>query len=160
MRILKLSSAILLTIVAASGCESSKTTAPAPSQAPVPASLVAKPTPSPSAAPKPAANVTVIKAYHISGTIDEAKQEDDVCDVTVPFTVKGTLEFKFTPSSPTAGTYEYSGPFNAKGSGPYEIYDSGKMLISGKGCIMGNNCAEYSHDWKAERIDPKNCKPK
>jgi len=146
---------LLLPFTASLACESSKTATPGPNQAP--ATVAAKPTPTPEPESKPA---TVIKSYHITGTIDDAKQEDDVCDVTVPFTVKGTLDFKFTPSSPTAGTYTYSGPFNAKGSGPYEIYDSGKMLVSGKGCIMGGNCADYSHDWKAERIDPNACKPK
>lgn len=80
----------------------------------------------------------------------------DVCDVTVPFTVPGTLKFEFTPTSATRGTYTYSGPFNATGSGPYEIHSDGKMLVSGTGCIMGK-CATYSHDWKATPIDPKTC---
>ena len=110
--------------------------------------------------PIPAPNTSGLgKAYHISGNIDEAVQEDDVCDISQPFTVAGTLKFEFTPSSPTKGKYTYSGPFNATGSGPYEIYPDGKMLVSGVGCIMGK-CADYSHDWTAKPIDPQNCKKK
>lgn len=103
------------------------------------------------------APATAKKAYRISGTIDDAKQEGDVCDTSVKFKVPGTLEFEFTPTSPTKGEYTYSGPFNATGSGPYEIRDDGTMLVDGTGCIMGR-CAEYSHEWKAESIDPKTCK--
>lgn len=120
-------------------------------------SLKAAPTPTPSlsvpAAPSGA------KAYHISGNIDDALQEGDVCDASVPFKVPGTLKFEFTPSGANKGTYTYSGPFNATGSGPYEIFEDGKMLVSGTGCIMGR-CADYSHDWKATAIDPKTCKAK
>lgn len=98
------------------------------------------------------------KAFRISGTIDDAVQEGDVCDTTTKFTIPGTLLFEFTPSSPTKGTYTYSGPFNATGSGPYEIRDDGTMLVDGTGCIMGK-CATYSHQWKAVPIDPKSCRP-
>ena len=108
-----------------------------------------KSTPSP-------APVSAIKAYRISGNIDEAVQKGDVCDASLPFTVPGTLKFEFTPTSPTKGNYTYSGPFHATGSGPYEIFDNGKMLVSGTGCIMGK-CATYSHDWTATPIDPKTC---
>lgn len=115
---------------------------------------VPKPSPSPSAKPSLGA---VQKAYHIKGTIDEASQEGDVCDVTLSFTVPGTLKFEFTPESPTKGKYTYSGPFNATGKGPYEILGNGKMLVSGIGCIMGNHCADYSHHWEATPIDAQNC---
>lgn len=99
---------------------------------------------------------TSARAYHISGNIDDASQSSKVCDTSIPFTVTGTLKFDFTPTSPTQGTYTYSGPFKAKGSGPYEIFDNGKMVVSGEGCIMGH-CASYSHDWKATPIDPASC---
>ena len=69
----------------------------------------------------------------------------------------GTLKFEFTPSRATKGNYTYSGPFNAKGKGPYEIFASGKMLVSGIGCIMGGHCADYSHDWVAKPIDLQSC---
>ena len=97
-------------------------------------------------------------AYRISGTIDEATQEGNVCDTGVKFAVPGTLKFEFTPKSPTKGDYTYSGPFNATGSGPYEIREDGTMLVDGTGCIMGK-CATYTHTWKAKPIDAKTCVP-
>jgi hypothetical protein len=95
-------------------------------------------------------------AYRISGNIDEAKQEGNVCDTSVKFEVPGTLKFEFTPESPTKGKYTYSGPFNATGSGPYEIHDDGTMVVDGTGCIMGK-CATYSHKWQAKPIDAATC---
>jgi len=118
------------------------------------------PTPIPSAtSPLPDISGSTSKhAYRISGMIDEASQEGNVCDTSVKFEVPGTLKFEFTPESPTKGKYTYSGPFNATGSGPYEIHDDGTMLVDGTGCIMGK-CATYSHTWKATPIDPKTCVP-
>lgn len=118
---------------------------------------------SPDASPSERANVehsppaTAKKAYRIKGRIDDALQEGDVCDTTKAFTVPGTLKFEFTPKTPTKGEYTYSGPFNATGSGPYEIRDDGSMLVDGTGCIMGK-CATYSHEWEAKPIDPAACK--
>jgi|GEM_PF-1744206 len=116
-------------------------------------------------APAPAANGATVKtvdaakkAYRIEGTIDDANQEGNVCDTSVKFTVSGTLEFEFTPTGPSKGNYTYSGPFNATGSGPYEISDDGTMIVDGTGCIMGR-CAAYSHKWKATPIDAATCKP-
>jgi hypothetical protein len=109
---------------------------------------------------EPAASPPTIskgKAYRIIGTIDDALQEGDVCDATKPFTVPGTLLFEFTPKTDKSGEYTYSGPFNASGSGPYEIRPDGSMLVDGTGCIMGK-CATYSHEWRAEPIDPATCK--
>lgn len=97
-------------------------------------------------------------AYRIKGTIDDATQEGNVCDSSVPFKIPGMLEFEFKPTSATKGEYTYSGPFNATGSGPYEIKDDGTMLVDGTGCIMGR-CATYSHTWTATAIDPATCKP-
>ncbi len=96
-------------------------------------------------------------AYRIKGSIDDAVQEGNVCDTTKPFTVEGTLKFEFTPKTATTGEYTYSGPFNATGSGPYDIRPDGSMLVDGTGCIMGK-CATYSHEWQAEPIDPATCK--
>lgn len=108
----------------------------------------------PAAPPPPAA---AKKAYRIKGSIDDAVQEGNVCNTTNPFTVGGTLKFEFTPKTATTGEYTYSGPFNATGSGPYEIRPDGSMLVDGTGCIMGK-CATYSHEWQAEPIDPATCK--
>ena len=119
----------------------------------------ATPTPmTPAANSKPAETPKAVKkSYRIKGNIDDAVQEGDVCDVTKPFTVPGTLKFEFTPKSDTTGDYTYSGPFNATGSGPYEIRTDGTMLVDGTGCIMGK-CATYSHEWQAQPIEPSTCK--
>jgi len=103
---------------------------------------------------KPSSKQT--NAFRITGTIDDALQEGDVCDTSVEFTVPGTLRFKFTPKDARSGEYTYSGPFNATGSGPYVIRDDGTMLVDGTGCIMGK-CATYSHEWKAKQIDRVSC---
>lgn len=148
MQITKFFSIFLVLLSATNSCSSPKSKIPEPpSQGP----RIETPTP----APNPAV-ASPSKAYHISGNIDEAVQEGDVCDASVPFTVPGTLKFEFTPSSASKGKYTYSGPFNANGSGPYEIYEDGKMLVEGTGCIMGR-CATYSHHWTAKSIDPKTC---
>jgi len=102
-------------------------------------------------------STTSKRAFRIKGTIDDASQEGNVCDTSVEFTVPGTLEFKFVPTSALKGEYTYSGPFNATGSGPYEIKDDGTMIVDGTGCIMGR-CATYSHKWKATPIDAATCK--
>jgi hypothetical protein len=95
-------------------------------------------------------------AYRISGNIDEASQSGTVCDSSQPFTIGGTLSFRFNPGSPTSGTYTYTGPYSARGSGPYVINGDGTMKLDGTGCVMGH-CATYSHVWKAEPIDPASC---
>ncbi len=114
-------------------------------------------TPTTNSAPGKTAD-TGKKAYRIEGNIDDAVQEGNVCDSSVEFTVPGTLDFKFTPTDAAKGSYTYSGPFNATGSGPYEIKDDGTMIVDGTGCIMGR-CATYSHKWKAKPIDAAACKP-
>lgn len=97
-------------------------------------------------------------AYSISGTIDEASMSGTTCDSSQPFSIGGTLQFQFTPTSPTTGTYTYRGPYSATGSGPYVINGDGTMKLDGTGCIMGGNCATYSHSWTATPIDPAKCK--
>ena len=97
-------------------------------------------------------------AYRISGTIDEASMSGTTCDSSQPFSIGGTLQFRFTPTSATTGTYTYSGPYSAQGSGPYVINDDGSMKLDGSGCIQGGSCATYSHVWRAEPIDPSACK--
>ncbi|MFO1464282.1 MAG: hypothetical protein U1F66_10945 [bacterium] len=145
---------LIALIIPAMSCRRSGTPGSQQTSKPAPADS-AKPAATPTPTPVPNAPV-VGKAFHISGHIDDAAQEGDVCDVSVTFTVPGTLKFEFTPTSARKGNYTYSGPFNATGSGPYEIFENGKMLVSGTGCIMGK-CATYSHDWKAEPIDPAKC---
>lgn len=97
-------------------------------------------------------------AYAISGNIDEASMSGTTCDSSQPFTIGGTLQFKFTPTSATTGTYTYRGPYSATGSGPYVINGDGSMKLDGTGCIMGGHCKTYSHSWTATPIDPATCK--
>jgi hypothetical protein len=97
-------------------------------------------------------------AYHISGNIDDAHMEGDVCDVRKPFTLPGMHTFSFTPTNEKMGTYTFTGSFDATGVGTYLIYENGTMLVTGTGCVMGGNCATYDHTWTATRLDPKNCK--
>ena len=106
-----------------------------------------------------------IKAYSISGNIDDARMKGNTCNSSIPFTIDGTLDFEFTPTSPTSGTYTYTGSgdgFEAYGGGPYQIGKGGKMSVSGSGCIkseMGEFCADYAHEWNATPIDPATCVP-
>ena len=106
-----------------------------------------------------------IKAYFISGNIDDAHMDGHTCNSSIPFTIDGTLDFEFTPMSATSGTYTYTGSgdgFEAYGGGPYQIGKDGKMSVSGSGCIkseMGEFCADYSHEWNATPIDPATCAP-
>lgn len=97
-------------------------------------------------------------AYKISGNIDEASMSGTTCDSSQPFSIGGTLQFQFTPTSATTGTYTYRGPYSANGSGPYVINADGSMKLDGTGCIMGRNCKTYSHSWTATPIDPAECK--
>lgn len=96
-------------------------------------------------------------AYRISGNIDEASMSGTTCDSSQPFSIGGTLQFQFKPTSATTGTYTYRGPYSATGSGPYIINGDGTMKLDGTGCIMGGNCATYSHSWTATPIDPASC---
>lgn len=144
-------SLVVLAVVLGCGCKPDSLGGNAASNNVSDPPLPANSTPvlSPPAVPK--------KAYRIKGSIDDAVQEGNVCDTTKPFTVDGTLKFEFNPKTATTGEYTYSGPFNATGSGPYEIRPDGSMLVDGTGCIMGK-CATYSHEWQAEPIDPATCK--
>lgn len=143
--------ALLLGLVLGCGCRPDSLIGTSANNAVPRSDQPAKSTP---ATPPPAA---AKNAYRIKGSIDDALQEGNVCDASKPFTVPGTLKFEFVPKTNTSGEYTYSGPFNATGSGPYEIRPDGSMLVDGTGCIMGK-CAAYSHEWQAEPIDPATCK--
>lgn len=97
------------------------------------------------------------RAYLISGTLDEASMSGMTCDSSKPFTNGGTLTFNFVPSSPTSGTFSYTGPFEANGSGPYTIGENGGMTISGVGCVVTGACASFTRSWTATPIDPATC---
>ena len=97
------------------------------------------------------------KAYHIYGPFDEEYVNSIVCDSSKPFRVNGSeLSFEFTPTGENMGTYEYTGPYDAEGTGPYLIYSDGRMSMSGYGCItfpmLGTACDSYEHQWTADPL--------
>jgi hypothetical protein len=82
-------------------------------------------------------------SYHVVGGLDDFQTSTDVCDIMKPFTLTGggfTLEF----SGGMSGTYSYTGPFNANGTGTYSISlpdgpgKPGTMTGGGKGEITGD----------------------
>ena len=81
-------------------------------------------------------------AYRISGGLDSWQTNTVVCDITKPFTLTGG-GFTMKLSGGVAGTYEYTGPYNAKGTGTYEmnfpngIGKNGEMKGRGDGTIQG-----------------------
>ena len=81
-------------------------------------------------------------AYRISGGLDAWQTNTVVCDITKPFTLTGG-GFTMKLSGGVKGTYEYTGPFNAKGTGTYEmnfpngIGKNGEMKGRGDGTIEG-----------------------
>lgn len=86
---------------------------------------------------------TGTNSYRIAGGLDDWYTNTVVCDITKPFTLTGggfTMKF----SGGLSGTYEYTGPFNAKGTGTYEISlpngpgRGGDMIGRGGGTITGD----------------------
>jgi hypothetical protein len=86
---------------------------------------------------------TGANSYRIVGGLDDWETNTIVCDITKQFTLTGggfTMQF----SGGFSGTYKYSGPFNAKGTGTYEILfpsgpgRNGEMVGRGDGTITGN----------------------
>jgi hypothetical protein len=81
-------------------------------------------------------------AYRIAGGLDSWQTNTVVCDITKPFTLTGG-GFTMKLSGGVEGTYEYTGPFNAKGTGTYEmnfpngIGKNGEMKGRGDGTIQG-----------------------
>ena len=81
-------------------------------------------------------------SYRISGGLDSWQTNTVVCDITKPFTLTGG-GFTMKLSGGVKGTYDYTGPFNAKGTGTYEMNfpngmgKSGEMKGRGDGTIQG-----------------------
>ncbi|HMO81479.1 MAG TPA: hypothetical protein PKD24_11885 [Pyrinomonadaceae bacterium] len=88
-------------------------------------------------------------AYRIAGGLDDWYTNTVVCDITKPFTLTGG-GFTMSFSGGDSGTYSYTGPFNAKGTGTYEISfpngreKSGEMVGRGDGTIKGDKIYEGS----------------
>jgi hypothetical protein len=82
-------------------------------------------------------------AYRIAGGLDDWYTNTVVCDITKPFTLTGGgITMKL--SGGLSGTYEYTGPFHAHGTGTYEISfphgrdKNGDMVGRGAGTITGD----------------------
>ena len=58
--------------------------------------------------------------YRIVGGLDDWQTNTAVCDIMKPFTLTGN-GFTMNLSGGLSGTYTYTGPFNAHGTGPYTI---------------------------------------
>lgn len=95
-----------------------------------------------------AARLTEIRAnckapYRIVGGLDDWQTDTNVCDIMKPFTLTGG-GFTMQLSGGLSGTYEYSGPFNAQGTGTYTILlpdgigKPGTMTGGGAGQITGD----------------------
>jgi hypothetical protein len=79
-------------------------------------------------------------AYQVVGGLDDWQTDTAVCDIMQPFVLTGILTMNFTGG--LSGSYEYSGgPFNATGSGTYEISlpngpgQAGTMTGTGEGSV-------------------------
>ena len=59
-------------------------------------------------------------SYQIVGGLDDWQTNTKVCDIMKPFTLTGG-GFTMQVSGGLSGTYNYTGPFNAHGTGTYTI---------------------------------------
>jgi hypothetical protein len=59
-------------------------------------------------------------SYQIAGGLDDWQTNSKVCNIMKPFTLTGG-GFTMQLSGGISGTYTYSGPFNAQGTGTYTI---------------------------------------
>ncbi len=87
-------------------------------------------------------------AYRMSGGADELVVDAVVCDITKPFTVKGSgITLDFTPNAADpkgGGTYSYRGDFkkfSVSGTGTYTLKltdkGGGSIVAKGKGQATG-----------------------
>jgi hypothetical protein len=98
------------------------------------------------------------KAYEFHGNIDDASLYGKTCDSSKTFHAAGSFQMTFTPVNEKMGTYVYTGPMSARGTGPYLFRTNGGMLVMGTGCVL-NFCKTYSHNWTATPLDPDTCVP-
>jgi hypothetical protein len=81
--------------------------------------------------------------YRIVGGLDDWQTNTEVCNIMKPFTLTGG-GFTMQVSGGLSGTYSYTGPFNANGTGTYTISlpdgvgKPGTMTGGGAGSITGD----------------------
>lgn len=82
------------------------------------------------------------RAYLADGGADAYHGTGQICDLSQPFEISGSgVTNKFTPSSPTAGSYSYSGSiagFAVWGSGTYTVKadeSGGTLIAKGPGSV-------------------------
>jgi hypothetical protein len=92
---------------------------------------------------KDSTDSTANASYQIVGGLDDFQTNTAVCDIMKPFTLTGggiTLQ----ASGGLSGTYSYTGPFNANGTGTYTISlpdglgKPGTMTGGGEGQVTGD----------------------
>ncbi len=82
-------------------------------------------------------------AFQIVGGLDDWKTSTKVCDILQPFELTGG-GFSMKLSGGLAGTYSYTGPYSANGTGTYTISlpggldKPGTMTGTGDGTITGD----------------------
>lgn len=98
-------------------------------------------------------------AFQIVGGLDDWQTSTKVCDIMQPFTLTGG-GFKNEFSGGLAGTYSYSGPFQAEGSGTYTISlpdgldKPGTMTGQGSGSVLGTYTGSGTEKYTLTPIEP------
>jgi len=98
-------------------------------------------------------------AFQIVGGLEDWQTSTKVCDILQPFTLTGGgFSNKF--SGGMAGTYNYTGPFDAKGSGTYTISlpegldKPGTMTGTGDGSVTGGYSGSGTEHYTLTPLSP------
>lgn len=98
-------------------------------------------------------------SFLIVGGLDDFQTSTKVCDIMKPFTLTGG-GFKNEFSGGMSGTYRYTGPFQAEGSGTYTIYltddygKAGTMIGQGSGSVLGRYTGTGTEKYTLTPIEP------
>ena len=98
-------------------------------------------------------------AFQIVGGLDDWQTSTKVCDILQPFTLTGG-GFTMNVSGGLSGTYNYSGPFAAKGTGTYTISlpggldKPGTMTGQGEGSVVGGYTGSGTEKYTLTPIEP------
>jgi hypothetical protein len=98
-------------------------------------------------------------SYQIVGGLDDFQTDTSVCDIMKPFTLTGGgITNKF--SGGLSGTYNFTGPYQSKGSGTYTISlpggpgKPGTMTGQGSGSVMGRFTRSGTEQYTLTPIAP------